>query len=133
MEFIADGLLIAAASTAALYCWVLSRKLSDLRNLDKGLGGAIASLSAQVDETRASLVEAKRFTQERSKQLGELTSRAEIAAGRLELLLATVHEGENTTGANTNKLRSLRAHKKDDKENNDLASALKGLAEVINS
>lgn len=131
MELIADGLLIAAASTAALYCWVLSRKLNDLRNLDQGLGGAIASLSAQVEETRASLVDAKAATQERSKHMGELTSRAEIAAGRLEMLLASVHEGEKSARIEADTVRAMR--NKDGGDSSELTNALKGLAKVINS
>lgn len=127
MEFIADGLLIAAASTAALYCWVLSRKLNDLRNLDKGLGGAIASLSAQVDETHASLIEAKKSTQERTRQLSELTSRAEIAAGRLEMMLASVHEGEDKRPVPTDKVTAKRDGKSADE---DLLATLRSLAGV---
>ncbi|MHA3915583.1 hypothetical protein [Halovulum sp. GXIMD14793] len=130
MEFIADGLLIAAAGTAALYCWVLSRKLNDLRNLDKGLGGAIASLSAQVDETHASLLEAKKSTLERTKHLSELTSRAEIAAGRLEMLLATVHEGDKARPVPTEKVAAKREARSTD---DDLLTALRGLAGVSGS
>lgn len=92
MELIADGLLVAGALVAAMYCWILSRRLSALRNLDKGLGGAIAGLSARVEQTRASLADTKASTTGLTRELADLTARAEIAAGRLELLLATVHE-----------------------------------------
>ncbi len=108
MELIADGLLIAAAATAALYCWVLSRRLTALRNLDKGLGGAIASLSTQVEETRASLSEAKAATHEQTKELRDLTARAEVAAGRLEMMLATVHKGDSVTPVNADKVKEAR-------------------------
>ncbi len=94
MELIADGLLMAGAFSAALYCWVLSRRLKGLKNLESGLGGAIATLSRQVDETRASLAEAKAATGATTRELSEATARAEIAAGRLELLLASLHENE---------------------------------------
>lgn len=92
MELIADGLLIAGALTAALYCWVLARRLTALRSMDKGLGGAIAGLSARVEQTRASLADTKASTSDITRELSSLTARAEIAAGRLELLLATLHE-----------------------------------------
>ncbi|MEM8787756.1 MAG: hypothetical protein AAGE76_05810 [Pseudomonadota bacterium] len=92
MELIADGLLIAGALTAALYCWVLARRLRALRNMDKGLGGAIAGLSERVEQTKASLADTKASTRDISKELSELTARAEIAAGRLELLLSTLHD-----------------------------------------
>ncbi|WP_112320725.1 hypothetical protein [Oceanibium sediminis] len=85
MELIADGLLIAAALTTALYCFVLSRRLAALKALDKGLGGAIAGLSTRVDQTRESLGDMRKV----ARELTTLTSQAELAAGRLELLLAT--------------------------------------------
>jgi len=114
MELIADGLLIAGALTAALYCWVLARRLRALRSMDKGLGGAIAGLSARVEQTRASLADTKASTSDITRELSSLTARAEIAAGRLELLLATLHEngvsdpvsdpGETTDGTEPGKI-----------------------------
>ncbi|MEM8656695.1 MAG: hypothetical protein AAF813_07850 [Pseudomonadota bacterium] len=92
MELIADGLLIAAAGVSALYCYILSRRLTALRSMDQGLGGAIAGLSARVEQTKASLADTKATTSGLSRELSSVTARAEIAAGRLELLLATLHE-----------------------------------------
>jgi|GEM_PF-1419850 len=92
MELIADGLLIGAAFTAALYCWVLSRRLNALKSMDKGLGGAIAGLSARVEQTKASLADTKASTGDITRELSALTARAEIAAGRLEILLATLQD-----------------------------------------
>lgn len=136
MELIADGMLIAAAGTAALYCWILSRRLNDLKSLDKGLGGAIASLSAQVEETRAALAEAKLTTQERSRELGDMTARAEMVAGRLEMSLAKVHEGERSKRVDPAKVYAARAQKPGEKakaDEDNLLQALKGLTEVVNS
>ncbi|MEM9429763.1 MAG: hypothetical protein AAGA32_09735 [Pseudomonadota bacterium] len=96
MELIADGLLIAAAATAALYCWVLSRRLNALKSLDSGLGGAIASLSRQVDETRASLSEVKTASREQSRDLRSLTDRAEVATKKLEEALAAAETRETS-------------------------------------
>ncbi|MFN3613621.1 MAG: hypothetical protein ACK4WC_03570 [Rubrimonas sp.] len=92
MEFIADALLIAGASGAAVYCMVLSRRLRALKGLDSGLGAAIATLSRQVDEMKGSLDAAKAVTGDQNRNLTQLTARAEMAAGRLELLLAALHE-----------------------------------------
>lgn len=92
MELIADGLLILAACCASLYCLVLSRRLRRLNRLDNGLGGAIASLSTQVDEMHRALAEAKTVTERSKRELDSRTKRAEEAAGRLELLLAAVRE-----------------------------------------
>lgn len=92
MDLIADGLLIAGALGAALYCMILARRIKSLSRLDTGLGGAISALSDQVDEMRASVKAATQVSGASMKDLMEVTGRAEIAAGRLELLLSTVHE-----------------------------------------
>lgn len=101
MEFLADGLLVVGSLTIAVYCFVLSRRLSALKNMDNGLGKAIADLSDQVQNTRASLKETRDQTQTMVKELASLTARAEIAAGRLEILLAKVHDGGARDGAET--------------------------------
>ncbi len=92
MGLIADVLLIAGALGAAFYCMVLARRIKSLSRLDSGLGGAISELSAQVEEMRASVKAATQASGTGIKDLMEVTGRAEIAAGRLELLLSTVHE-----------------------------------------
>ena len=92
MDLIADVLLIAGALSAALYCLILARRIKSLSRLDTGLGGAISALSDQVDEMRSSVKAATQASGSSMKDLMEVTGRAEIAAGRLELLLSTVHE-----------------------------------------
>ncbi len=96
MALIADGLLIAAALVAAIYCHVLSRRLRRLRDLDNGLGAAVAALSQQSEEMRRTLESAKQASGESVRELAQRTARAEVAAGRLELLLATLHEREES-------------------------------------
>ncbi len=92
MGLIADVLLIAGALGAALYCMILARRIKSLSRLDTGLGGAISALSQQVEDMRASVKAATQASGTSMKDLMEVTGRAEIAAGRLELLLSTVHE-----------------------------------------
>ena len=48
MSLIADGLMIAAALVSAIYCHVLAGRLRKLKELDGGVGQAIAALVAQV-------------------------------------------------------------------------------------
>ena len=93
MELIADALLIAGAAGAALYCRALGARLNRLKDLDSGLGAAIAALSRQVDDLRGSLEAAKDMGGDQKRELAQLAARAESAAGRLELLLASLHEG----------------------------------------
>ncbi|TKA94102.1 hypothetical protein FAZ78_24190, partial [Cereibacter changlensis] len=54
MELIADILMAAGAFSASIYCYVLGQRLRRFSTLEGGMGGAIAVLSAQVDDmTRA--------------------------------------------------------------------------------
>ena len=50
MELVADILLVAGALGAGVYCFVLARRLNRFNALEKGVGGAVAVLSAQVDD-----------------------------------------------------------------------------------
>ena len=92
MEMIADILLIAGALGAGLYCVVLSRRLNRFTNLEKGVGGAIAVLSSQVDDMTKALEEARSATATSASSLKSMTGRAEGVAQRLELLVASMHD-----------------------------------------
>ncbi|MEO1677497.1 MAG: hypothetical protein AAFU80_04985 [Pseudomonadota bacterium] len=92
MSLIADVLMIAGGFGAALYCWVLSRRLSRFNDLERGVGGAVAVLSAQVDDLTKALEQARATAANASKQLEETTARAEETARTLELQMASSHE-----------------------------------------
>lgn len=103
MDFIADGLLLIGTLTAVFYCYVLSKRIKSLSNLDSGLGGAITALSTQVEEMKVSFDAAKKISGSSVEEMKATTARAEIAAGRLELLLATLHENiEMSDSVDTN-------------------------------
>ncbi len=99
MAMIADILLVAAAIGATFYCVVLSRRLNRFNDLEKGVGGAIAVLSAQVDDMTRTLQSAQGAASASANSLGDLTSRAEDAARRLELLVASMHDLPGTPPA----------------------------------
>lgn len=92
MDIIADILLVAGAFGAGIYCYVLSRRLSRFNDLDKGVGGAVAVLSAQVDELTKTLEVAQKTAGTSTESLAGLTDRAENVAKRLELLVASMHD-----------------------------------------
>jgi len=92
MELIADILLIAGALGAALYCVVLSRRLRRFTDLEKGVGGAIAVLSAQVDDMTRTLHKAQGAAVGSTETLQALTQRAEGVSKRLEVLVASMHD-----------------------------------------
>ena len=92
MMIIADILLVAGSLGAAFYCLVLSRRLKKFNDLRDGVGGAVAALSAQVDDMTRTLGEARKTAEGSSATLSELTERADGVAQRLELMLAALHD-----------------------------------------
>jgi hypothetical protein len=92
MDLIADVLLAAGAFGAALYCYVLSGRLARLQTLESGMGGAIAVLSAQVDDMTRALARAQAAATEQTATLEATARRGEAAAARLEILIATLHD-----------------------------------------
>lgn len=92
MEFLADILLGFGALAAAVYCFVLSRKLSKLRGLDQDLGGAIAILSQQVDEMSKALTSAKETAATSANDLASKSKTASEIAERLEMMIAALHD-----------------------------------------
>lgn len=92
MELVADILLVAGALGAGLYCFVLARRLNRFNDLEKGVGGAVAILSSQVDDLTKTLQAARAASDSSNEALGDLTTKAEAAAQRLELLMASMHD-----------------------------------------
>ena len=98
MEIIADILLVAGAFGAGVYCLVLSRRLRRFNDLEKGVGGAVAVLSAQVDDLTRTLQSAQSLAASSTTSLEGLTDRAESVARRLELLVAAMHDLPDEVG-----------------------------------
>jgi hypothetical protein len=92
MALIADILLAAGAIGAGLYCFVLGRRLKRFNNLENGVGGAVAVLSAQVDDLTKTLTAAQSTAGQSAQSLTELTTRAEACARQLELHMASLHD-----------------------------------------
>ncbi|WP_225028363.1 hypothetical protein [Xinfangfangia pollutisoli] len=92
MQLISDSLLLAATIGAAVYCYVLAARLRRFTTLESGMGGAIAVLSAQVDDMTRALEKAQGVAGASEKRLEELTNRADVLAKRLELMVASLHD-----------------------------------------
>ena len=92
MNLISDLLLSAGAFGAATYCYVLAARLKKFTTLESGMGGAIAVLSVQVDDMTKALEKAGAAAKGSGSSLDGLTARAEAAAARIELLLASLHD-----------------------------------------
>lgn len=106
MNLIADALLAAGAFGAALYCYVLQGRLKRFTALESGMGGAIAVLSAQVDDMTRALQAAQGTAGQSSATLEAQVARAEAAAARLDLMLAALHDLPETGGGS--QIRVLR-------------------------
>ena len=92
MELISDILLMAGSFGAATYCYVLSTRLKRFTTLESGMGGAIAVLSAQVDDMTVALDMARGAANGSAESLEVLTARGEAVARKLELLVASLHD-----------------------------------------
>ncbi len=92
VDMIADILLAAGALGAAFYCLILGRRLKKFNNLQNGMGGAVAVLSAQVDDMTKTLEKARKAAGRSSRELTDLTERAEDVARKLELMVASMHD-----------------------------------------
>lgn len=92
MELIADIFLAAGALGAGFYCFVLGRRLNRFNDLEKGVGGAVAVLSAQVDDLTKTLSAAQSAAALSAETLTELVERAEDSKRQLELQMASLHD-----------------------------------------
>jgi hypothetical protein len=92
MDMISDILLVAGSFGAAIYCYVLSTRLKKFTTLESGMGGAIAVLSAQVDDMTVALEKARGAANGSAESLEALTARGEAVARKLELLVASLHD-----------------------------------------
>ena len=92
MTMIADILMISGTLAAGFYCYVLSRRLRRFTDLEKGVGGAVAVLAVQVDDLTKTLTHAQTTAKSSVDTLDGVSTRAEAAAQRLELLVASLHD-----------------------------------------
>lgn len=92
MNFIADVLLISGTLAAGVFCIILSKRLSRLNDLEKGVGGAVSVLSVQVDDLKKALTTTQASAEHSNSSLVEITQRAEGVARSLELMMASMHD-----------------------------------------
>lgn len=94
MDVLMNGLLLAGTLFAAGYCWVLARRVHELKSLDRGLGGAIVTLTRQIELARGTLEEARAATRDNKQDLGQLIARADSATAQLKSVLAAARDVE---------------------------------------
>lgn len=96
LSYAADILLMTASLGAAAYCMILSRRLTKLGSFDKGIGSAIAVMSAQVEEMKTALGEAKAGSDGAGTHLNDLVRQAREISAELEMMIAACHDFAET-------------------------------------
>mgnify|MGYP001820773396 CR=1 FL=1 len=89
MDVLMDGLLLSATMFAGGYCFVLARRVNDLKSLDRGLGGSIVALTRQIEVARGTLEEARSGTDTARQDLSDLIARASSASAKLQRAVAS--------------------------------------------
>lgn len=92
MSYASDILLGAGTIGVIVWCVILARRIGNINDLDKGVGGAIAVLSQQVDDMTKALAAAQVAASASGASIREVTERAESVSQRLELLIAALHD-----------------------------------------
>ncbi len=82
---ILQGALIAACLAVSLYCHVLARRLRKLNDLETGLGGAIAVMTAEVARLEAAIAAARDEAAQAGRMLAAEVERARDERLRLRL------------------------------------------------
>ena len=113
MSLIADALLAAAALGAGFYCFVLSRRLRRFTDLEKGMGGAVAVLSVQVEDLKSALEESQRTASDSVERVEQATNRAEQVIRQLELSMASVDGVSASARDEAGATRTVRRRRRD--------------------
>jgi hypothetical protein len=94
LELLTNGLLLAATLFAGGYCWVLARRVRDLKSLDRGLGKSIVTLTRQIELARTTLEESRQAARISRSDLSDLIAKAEDAAKRLTEAAGSAQDAE---------------------------------------
>lgn len=88
----ADILLASGAICACFYCYVLSKRIKKMMDLESGMGAAVVNFSQNLTDVKEAISNAQKGNQQSEESLAELTARAEGVAQNLELLIASLHD-----------------------------------------
>lgn len=105
--YIPDILLILISSLACLYCFLLSRRLKKLQNLNTGLGASIVSLTEVIAETSTAAGQARKATQQSVELLQTLLNEAENSIPQVEARIESLRHSKNAAKAAHTELKTL--------------------------
>ena len=101
MSLIADGLLIATCLTAALYCFILSRRLKKLTSTEDGIGQQILQLNGALEETRTAVKDIRGTAKAASDRLSREVQNARRSAQELQRLTEAAQQILDTSRETT--------------------------------
>jgi len=105
--FLPDILLIVICGVTCLYCWVLSRRLKKLQNLDSGLGASILSLTQAIAKTNTAALEARQSTQASVDTLNGLLCNADAAIPQIEARLESLYNARKAAESKSAELEKM--------------------------
>lgn len=105
-----QGGLLAACLGVALYCHVLARRLRRLNDLETGLGGAIAVMTAEISRLEGAIGQAQDKARGALEDLAAEIDRASAEQERLRMLAATGGVG---AAPRIRRMRRVRPEKRD--------------------
>ncbi|MEM8771375.1 MAG: hypothetical protein AAGD92_06980 [Pseudomonadota bacterium] len=92
MELIINAILMAASGSAALYCYMLNKKLDVLRSTEKGLGASIATMAKSVEDARTAISAVNESNTRSVQELKPLIEEANSAITQMTELIDVVSE-----------------------------------------
>ncbi len=90
MEMIVNFMLVAASGSAAVYCFILNRKLQGLKDTEKGLGATIASMAQAVEQAQSAVALAKQSSAESIDELEPLVAETRAFMPKLTELVESI-------------------------------------------
>ena len=87
IAFIPDIILIVISGLACMYCYLLSRRLRKLNNLETGLGASIITLTRAIEGTYKAAQEAQTSTAEAVETLRDLLARSDNLTPRADAIV----------------------------------------------
>ena len=90
MEMIVNFMLVAASGSAAVYCFILNRKLQGLKDTEKGLGATIASMAQAVEQAQSAVALAKQSSAESINELEPLVAETREFMPKLTELVESI-------------------------------------------
>lgn len=92
MEIIINIILLATSGSAAVYCFVLNKKLDTLRKTENGLGASVAAMSKSIDDAREAVRDANAASSQSIKELAPLIEESKAIYPKLNELIDIISE-----------------------------------------